>query len=83
MKSIDGRDRYGCCGPRVNPDNVLNVPCTHEWVKGPFYIKVAVTYEEPRYYSPGGLVNIEHCKKCGVLRLPKDLWDKTGENLSE
>lgn len=52
-----------------------------EWVLGPFYITVAVSQEEPTYYPPGGLVNVEHCRHCGMLRLPRELWNKTGRSL--
>lgn len=48
-----------------------NPHCSHDWVEGPFYVKVAVSYEEPKYYPPQGLVNVEHCTKCGLLRLPE------------
>jgi hypothetical protein len=57
--------------------------CLHEWAQGPFYIKVASSYEEPEYYPPNALVKVEHCKKCGVLRLPEVLRGYVGKNLAE
>ena len=57
--------------------------CQHEWVQGPFYLKVAKTYEEPNFYPPNAMIRIEHCKKCGLIRLPPDLKEYDGENLSQ
>jgi hypothetical protein len=59
-------------------DMVLHM---HEWVEGPFYLKVAVTGEEPDWYAPVGLLAVEHCLTCGVVRLPREYWNKTGKNL--
>ena len=53
----------------------------HQWVAGPFYVPVAMSGEEPQYYPPQGLLPIEHCLTCGLLRLPKEYWTKTGINL--
>mgnify|MGYP001616546253 FL=1 len=53
-----------------------------DWVTGgPFYVTAAMTYEEPQYYSPGGLVKVEHCRHCGMLRLPRKLWGESGSYL--
>ncbi len=45
--------------------------CNHEWVKGPYYVSAAIHPEETRYFSPHGAINIEHCIRCGLLRLSK------------
>jgi len=45
----------------------------HEFVKGPFYVTAALSFEEPEFYPPEGLTPIEFCKTCGVLRLPPKL----------
>lgn len=58
-------------------------PERHTWVSGPFYVKVAASAEEPNYYPPAGLVRIEHCTKCGLMRLPDDLRSHRSENLSQ
>ena len=42
----------------------------HNWIKGRFYIMCATTLEEPEYYAPQGIVRIEYCEICGLLRLP-------------
>jgi len=57
--------------------------CYHEWVKGPFWIKASITWEEPEYYPPQGLINLEHCVQCGLLRIPKDLRAKRGTHLRD
>lgn len=57
--------------------------CEHEWVLGPFYVKVAVTWEEPTYYPPQGLVNVEHCAKCGLLRLPESAKRARGSQMND
>ena len=63
---------------------LFSVPLTHdcEWAQGPFYIRVAASYEEPQYYPPSALIQVEHCTVCGLLRLPADLRKKTGKNLA-
>lgn len=62
----------------------LPAQTTHvcEWHPSPFYVTVAVTYEEPRYYSPGGLTRLETCD-CGLMRLPDGLGKKRGRNLAD
>ncbi len=45
---------------------------THLWVKGPFYLMVANSMEEPDYYPPSGMVKLEFCKICGIVRVPLD-----------
>ena len=57
-------------------------PHTHAWTRGPFYVIAAVSWEEPTYYPPQGLIGIEHCTSCGLLRLPESLWKSTGANLA-
>ena len=47
--------------------------CEHEWVVGPFFISAADSYEEPTYYPPSALVRLDHCIKCGLIRLPKEM----------
>ena len=47
--------------------------CEHEWEKkSGFYISVCVTFEEPEYYPPMGIIQLEVCSKCGALRLPNN-----------
>lgn len=48
-----------------------------EFDKSPFYLTVAVSLEEPEYYTPSAVVNIEACK-CGLLRLPEVLRQSVG-----
>ena len=55
--------------------------CPHNWVSGPFYVMVAVTYEEPDYYPPQGMIPVEHCTLCGLIRLPEAYRQKVGRNL--
>ena len=56
--------------------------CKHDWQQGPFYLKVAATYEEPDYYPPSGMVKVEHCTLCGLLRLPESLRQYIGKNMA-
>jgi len=45
--------------------------CRHEWTShSGFYVHVCVTSEEPNYYPPCGLIELEVCPKCGTIRLP-------------
>lgn len=53
----------------------------HDWKRGPFYLTAAKTYEEPGYYPPSTLLNVEHCIGCGLIRLPKPYWNATGSCL--
>lgn len=72
---------FGDC--RANAAETTTPVCLHEWVKGPFWIKAAITWEEPEYYAPQGIINIEHCVQCGLIRIPKDLKSKRGKNLRD
>ncbi len=49
--------------------------CEHEFVSGPFYLLKSTSWEEPTFYSPSGTSPVEHCKKCGMLRLSPDALD--------
>lgn len=55
--------------------------CDHHWVAGPFYVTACYGYECPRYYPPSALVPLEHCTKCGFVRLPLSLWQEEGETI--
>ncbi len=45
--------------------------CCHTWEKDSgFYVSVCVTYEEPDYYPPQGLIQLEVCPRCGLVRVP-------------
>lgn len=57
--------------------------CEHRFVEGPFWITASVTYEEPTYYPPSGLVKVEHCTGCGMLRLPEAERKKEGKHLRD
>ena len=47
--------------------------CNHTWqAKSGFYLNVSVTDEEPNYYPPQGLIQVEVCHSCGAIRLPSD-----------
>lgn len=55
---------------RVEIENDI-AKCQHDWVSNSgFYTRVAVTYEEPDFYPPMGLLQLEVCPKCGAVRLP-------------
>ena len=56
--------------------------CEHDFREGPFYIMVARSYEEPDFYPPSSMFKVEHCVKCGLLRLPEPLRKYIGKNLS-
>ncbi len=55
----------------------------HNWSAGPFYISAARTTSEPQKEPPSGLVAVEHCTRCGTLRLPRDFRQFTGGNMGE
>jgi hypothetical protein len=59
----------------------MSEACEHDFKEGPFWIKVASSYEEPVYYPPQGIVKVEHCVKCGILRLPEQFRKYIGPNL--
>jgi len=56
-------------------------PCDHDWVQGPFYVKACWGFECPTYYPPAALIPVEHCTKCGLLRLPPGLWQEEGDTI--
>jgi len=53
----------------------------HLWVDGPFYIYDAGTLEVSDHCPPSMLIKIQHCKRCGLLRLPPRLLKKCENNL--
>ena len=58
--------------------------CKHDWILGPYYILAARAMNlEPILATPSLFVNIEHCQKCGVLRLDDSRTDKykTGRSI--
>ncbi len=58
-------------GVLAKEEDVSTFWCDHERVKGPYYVSAAVHPEETKYFAPHGMINIEHCIRCGLLRLPK------------
>ena len=46
--------------------------CDHDWKTSKIWVKYERTFEEPEFYPPSGLSNLEICIKCGVLRVPLD-----------
>jgi hypothetical protein len=54
--------------------------CNHDWVDGPFWVVTSVTWEEPEFYPPMGYTKVEHCTKCGTLRLPEGERKFNGKN---
>ena len=49
--------------------------CNHNWVDGPFWIVACGHCDEPMFYPLSAKVKVEHCTKCGLLRIKdKDLW---------
>lgn len=54
--------------------------CVHEWKTGPFWI---IGSTDMPHYSPSMLYRIEHCTKCGIMRLPRELWPQIGQNVQE
>lgn len=56
------------------------VGCEHNWVPSKIWVRYERTYEEPKFYPPSGLLNLEICTKCGTLRVtPKDVNDSLKE----
>jgi hypothetical protein len=54
--------------------------CDHDWVSGPYWVVTSVTMEEPEFYPPTGFDRLEHCTKCGTIRLPEAARKYTGKN---
>lgn len=51
--------------------------CDHQWVLGPFYVGISIDkYSEIHMYK-----QIQHCKKCGLVRLPEVCWEYEGQHL--
>ena len=46
-----------------------NEICPSGWQKSRHWITTEMTDEEPRYYSPSGLLNVEICPDNGLLRV--------------
>ena len=65
------------------PESSGKIPtlCPHDWKSGPFYVMVAVAYEEPDYYPPQGMIPVEHCTLCGLIRLSEAYRQEVGRNL--
>lgn len=55
--------------------------CDHTFVAGPFFLMAANTLEEPTYYPPQAFMPVEHCFKCGALRLSENARRHVGPNL--
>lgn len=54
--------------------------CRHEWVQGPFYVSAAHGTVGPDYF-PYKLTQVEHCIRCGLLRLPWKYRQQMGKNM--
>ena len=53
----------------------MTMVCEHNnnWVPSKLWVKYERTFEEPKFYPPSGLLNLEICTECGVLRVPPDM----------
>ena len=52
----------------------VKMECDHKWVKGPFNVMIPATDELAKYLVPPmAFYEVEHCTKCGTIRLPKEL----------
>ena len=48
--------------------------CNHDWVNGPFQVVILADNEGEKYIVPPmAFYKVEHCTKCGTLRLPTEL----------
>lgn len=52
--------------------------CEHEFVKGPFSLMATYTPDVPQWTYPQMEVSVEHCPKCGALRLTKEMRQHVG-----
>lgn len=52
--------------------------CEHKFISGPYWITCAGSREEPAYYPPQGVVPVEHCFKCGIIRLSPSFKTQVG-----
>lgn len=75
------RALFGLPAATLTKRPIESIDTGHRWVAGPYYIKAAVTYEEPTYYPPSGLVKVEHCTHCGLLRLGDSARGLTGTTI--
>ena len=56
----------------------MMICCEHDFKVSPFFVLMAVTFEEPTFYPPGGTLRLEMCSKCGAVRVPADSHDYAG-----
>lgn len=61
-------------------EHIMN--CAHSFTKGPFYVTVASSFEEPGFYPPSSLYPVQHCSQCGIIRLPKEVRELNSENIA-
>lgn len=47
--------------------------CKHVWTLGPFKMVIQVP---DRYCGAYGYIAVEHCKLCGLLRIPEEVRAK-------
>jgi hypothetical protein len=59
-------------GSQTNDGNQISRICSHRWRKGNLWALTAAGPEEPNYAPPSGIVQIEICTGCGVLRIPSE-----------
>lgn len=52
--------------------------CNHKFVKGPFSLMATYTPDVPQWTYPQMIVAVEHCPKCGALRLSEEMRSHIG-----
>lgn len=72
------------CGPAVvlthhgentgRPEAAGSKAAVHEWQQGNFWVLTAANNEEPKFYPPTALVQLDYCTDCGILRLPEQYF---------
>lgn len=54
-----------------NPQADATAVCNHQWISGGFYAKACEVGDCPQLNPPTMTVRLEHCKICGIVRIPK------------
>lgn len=65
------------------PNNEICDSKEHRFVEGPFWLSMSKTSSESLPIYPTYLMKVEHCAKCGILRLKEEAKKIIGTNFDE
>lgn len=69
----ESKPRFRALDPGEFPDERLMH--AHDWQRGPFSISATAD----RYWPPNLIIPVEHCRGCGLLRLPEGFRAQDGD----